>query len=181
MAPPDPADFRRSLSRFATGVVVIAAADQDGDIVGMTANSFTAVSLSPPTVLISVKQGRTLQAIDASGAFGISVLPASARDLSGHFAGRPVPGLKPVFDDTAGSPRLTRAIAYFDCRLERSVLVADHTLLIGAVRRCCHTDADPLVFFSSRYHDLGTAAHGTRTPESEAKDSQTQSAAAGAR
>ena len=152
MARPDPADFRRALSRFATGVVVITVRNQQGrdlahGIVGMTANSFTAVSLSPPTVLVSMMQGRTLQAIEASGSFGINVLPASAEDLSGHFAGRPVPGLKPAFDDRPGSPKLTRALAYFDCHLEKSVVVADQTLLIGAVRDCGYADADPLVFF----------------------------------
>jgi len=155
MARPDPADFRRALSRFATGIVVVTARYQDGRIVGMTANSFTAVSLSPPTVLVSVMQGRTLQAIEASGRFGINVLPATAKDLSGPFAGRLIPGLTPAFDVTDGSPKLAKAIAYFDCRLEKPVVVADHTLLIGAVRDCCHADADPLVFFASRYRDLG--------------------------
>lgn len=162
MTQPDPADFRRALSRFATGVVVVTACNQDGGIVGLTANSFAAVSLSPPTVLVSVMQGRTLQAIDASGSFGINVLPAAAENLAGHFAGRPVPGLSPVFDETGGSPRLTMAIAYFDCGLEKSVVVADHMLLIGSARSCCYADADPLVFFSSRYRTLGAVTRAAK-------------------
>ncbi len=156
MKPPDPADFRRAVSRFTTGVTVVTSHDHDRQIVAMTANSFTSVSLAPPMVLVSVMHGRTLMAIEAGGRFGINVLPASARELSGHFAGRQVPGLAPEFEEIGGSPKLIEAMAYFDCVVDKSVVVADHTLLIGAVQRCEHADADPLVFFSSQYHKLGT-------------------------
>jgi flavin reductase (DIM6/NTAB) family NADH-FMN oxidoreductase RutF len=152
---PDPAEFRLAVSRFTTGVTVITCREQDGQIVGMTANSFTSISLSPPTVLVSVRNGRTLNAIELCGRFGINVLPASARDLSGHFAGKQVPGLTPEFLETDGMPRLEPSIAYFDCRVDRSFDVADHTLLIGGVTACCYGNADPLVFFSSQYHNLG--------------------------
>lgn len=123
----------------------------------MTANSFTSISLSPPMVLVSVKQGRTLDAVRHTGKLGINVLPASAKELSGHFAGRPVSGLEPAFEQAGDMPKLARAIAYFSCDLERVIEVADHTLLIGAVRDCSYQDAaEPLVFFSSEYRELGT-------------------------
>jgi flavin reductase len=155
MKQPDPADFRRAVSRFTTGVTVITSRDGNNEIVALTANSFTSVSLSPPTVLVSVMTGRTLKAINASGRFGISVLPASAKELSSHFGGKRVPGLKPEFEDLGGSPKLAKALAYFDCLVEKSLVVADHTLLIGAVQDCRYADADPLVFYSSQYHNLG--------------------------
>ncbi|MEX0957621.1 MAG: flavin reductase family protein [Rhizobiaceae bacterium] len=155
MKRPDPADFRRAVSRFTTGVTVVTSRDRNNEIVALTANSFTSVSLSPPTVLVSVMSGRTLKAINASGRFGISVLPASAKELSSHFAGQHIPGLTPEFEDVGGSPKLAKALAYFDCMVEKAVIVADHTLLIGAVRDCRYADADPLVFYSSRYHQLG--------------------------
>lgn len=160
MRPPDPADFRRAVSRFTTGVTVVTSRDPDCGIVAMTANSFTSVSLSPPTVLVSVMRGRTLSAIEAHGRFGVNVLPASAKDLSGHFAGRRIPGLAPEFEEISGSPKLAAAIAYFDCIVDKSVDISDHTLLIGAVRGCRHADAEPLVFFSSKYHRLGPR-HGS--------------------
>lgn len=150
------AAFRSAFSRFATGVTVITSRDRNGDVIGMTANSFSSVSLAPPTVLVSLMNGRTLQAITRTGRFGVNVLPATARDLSSHFAGRPVPGLSPDFDDADGMPKLTDALAYFDCTIDRSVVVNDHTLVIGAVHACAQSEARPLVFFSSRYHDLGT-------------------------
>ena len=154
MKQPDPAEFRLAVSRFTTGVTVITCRDQDAQIVGMTASSFTSVSLSPPTLLVSILRGRTLNAIERSGRFGVNVLPASARDISSHFAGRTVPGLVPRFDETSGMPKLGGTIGYFDCDVDKSFVVADHTLLIGSVKDCCYGDAEPLVIFSSQYHNL---------------------------
>ena len=158
MRHPDPAAFRRAMSRFTTGVTVITSRNPDGQIAAMTANSFTSISLAPPTVVVSVMTGRTLSAIESSRRFGVNVLPASARDLSNHFAGKRVPGLTPDFEDVDGMPKLVGALAYFDCAVERSMVVADHTLLIGAVQACSHGEAPPLIFYSSQYHDLGAAA-----------------------
>lgn len=154
MKQPDIAEFRRAVSRFTTGVTIVTAHAAGEQVVGMTANSFTSVSLAPPTVLVSVMQGRTLMAIQRCGRFGINVLPASARELTSHFAGRQVPGLRPDFVAGSGMPRLAEAIAFFDCAVDKTVVVSDHTLLIGAVRECSYADADPLVFFSSQYRNL---------------------------
>ncbi len=155
MERPDPKAFRTAVSRFTTGVTIVTTREPDGRTVAMTANSFTSVSLSPPTVLVSLRDGRTLRAIARRGRFGVNVLPASAREISSHFAGRQVPGLRPAFLESDGMPRLDGSIAYFDCHVTQSVVVADHTLLIGGVTGCGYADADPLVFYSSQYRVLG--------------------------
>lgn len=149
------AEFRHAASRFTTGVTVVTARDQTQEIVGMTANSFMSISLAPPTVLVSVMDGRTLSAIEESGKFAINVLPAAAKDISSHFSGRQVPGLNPSFEKTTGMPKLEAAIAYFECDIDKFIRVADHTLLIGKVVECSYKNAEPLVFFSSQYHKLG--------------------------
>ena len=63
----NPASFREAASRFTTGVAVLTALDEHGRVCGMTANSFVTVSLSPPTVLVSVMPGRMHRAISATG------------------------------------------------------------------------------------------------------------------
>lgn len=153
---PDPAEFRHAVARFPTGVTVITTLDGAGDKIGMTANTFTSVSLAPPTVLISIMNGRTLNAIRQLGAFAVNILPSDGEELSTHFAGCQIPGLTPAFENTDGMPKLENAIAYFDCNVSQIVEVADHMLLIGSVQACCHQDqADPLVYFSSQYRALG--------------------------
>jgi flavin reductase (DIM6/NTAB) family NADH-FMN oxidoreductase RutF len=147
----DPLAFRAAASRFATGVAVLTALDSRGDICGMTANSFVTVSLSPPTVLVSVKSGRMHAAISASRRYGVNVLPEQGGALSRHFAGRSR-GTDPDYDIVEGLPRLANCVAFFACEVTQTIDVSDHTLFIAEVSGCDYCDDLPLVFFSSRYH-----------------------------
>ena len=154
----DPGVFRTAASRYATGVTVITALDQDGEICGMTVNSFVTVSLSPPTVLFLAVPGRTPAAIAASGRYGVNVLPGDAAALSSHFAGRPDPQLDLRYQWSDGLPRLGDCLAFFACSVVRQIAVNDHTMFVAEVTACDHRDSAPLVFFGSRYH------HGAGVP-----------------
>ena len=153
----DQDEFHRAVSRFVTGVTVVTSRDRENNIIGMTANSFTSVSLSPPTILLSVMRGRTLDAIQKSTRFAVNVLPVAAKKLSGHFAGNTVPGLIPRFEKSEGMPMLKGTVAYFDCQIDRLIDVNDHTLLIGSVLHCTQNNNQPLVFYSSQYCELGAS------------------------
>jgi flavin reductase (DIM6/NTAB) family NADH-FMN oxidoreductase RutF len=148
----NPVAFRHAASRFATGVTVLTALDEHADVCGMTANSFVTVSLSPPTVLVSVMPGRMHQAISASGRYGVNVLPEGGRKLSRYFSGRPIDDASPDYNILEGVPRLSSCLAFFACEVIRIVDVSDHTLFIAEVSNCDYSDNTPLVFFSSRYH-----------------------------
>jgi flavin reductase (DIM6/NTAB) family NADH-FMN oxidoreductase RutF len=147
----DPLAFRQAASRFATGVAVLTALDSRGEICGMTANSFVTISLSPPTVLVSVKSGRMHEAMSASRRYGVNVLPEQAKAVSRHFASRPREA-HPEHDIVDGLPRLSNCVAFFACEVTRMIDVSDHTLFIAEVSGCDYSDDLPLVFFSSRYH-----------------------------
>ena len=147
----DPLAFRQAASRFATGVAVLTALDSQGEVCGMTANSFVTISLSPPTVLVSVKPGKTHDAMSASGRYGVNVLPEQGKAVSRHFAGRPR-GTDPGCEIVQGLPRLSDCVAFFACEVTRTIDVSDHTLFIAEVSGCDYCDDLPLVFFSSRYH-----------------------------
>src|SRR6478752_4101027 len=100
------AAFREAASRFATGVAVLTALDEHGRVCGMTANSFVTVSLSPPTVLVSVMPGRMHRAISATGRYCVNVLPDHGCDLSRHFASQPNTGAAPKYELVGGLPSL---------------------------------------------------------------------------
>jgi flavin reductase len=144
--------FRQAAARFATGVAVLTAFDSHREVCGMTVNSFVTVSLSPPTVLVSVKPGRVHRAISESRRYGVNVLPEDGWPLSAHFAGRPTADANPAHELVEGLPRLIGAVAFFACEVSRSVEVSDHTLFIAEVSNCNYSQGSPLVFFSSRYH-----------------------------
>jgi flavin reductase (DIM6/NTAB) family NADH-FMN oxidoreductase RutF len=152
-----PAAFRQAASRFATGVAVLTAFDECGDVCGMTVNSFVTVSLSPPTVLVSVMPGRVHRAVSANRRYGVSVLPEDGRKLSLHFAGRPSVDANPAYELVGGLPRLIGGVAFFACEVSHAIEVSDHTLFVAGVSECDYSHGSPLVFFSSRYH-LGPGA-----------------------
>ena len=148
----EPLAFRQAASRFATGVTVLTALDRHGEVCGMTANSFVAVSLAPPTVLVSVMPGRTHDAISASRRYGVNVLPDHGKGLSRHFSGHPASEPPPDYQLVQRLPRLSNCVAFFACEVTRIIDVSDHTLFIAEVSNCDYCDHLPLVFFSSRYH-----------------------------
>jgi flavin reductase (DIM6/NTAB) family NADH-FMN oxidoreductase RutF len=146
-----PQDFRKAVSRFATGITVITSVDDDG-IRGMTCNSFTSVSLDPPTVLVSLKPGKTHSAISAGRTFGVSVLRDEHQSYSAYFSGPPKPEAPPEFVVRNSTPTLRECLAWFECEVIDKVDVHDHALFIARVTSCGTTEGAPIMFFESRYH-----------------------------
>ncbi len=150
--PFDPATFRSVMGSFPTGVTIVSATAEDGSLCGMTANSFTSVSLDPPIVLVCSQIGaRTCEAAKTSGRFAIHVLAhdqiSSARAFVGYHA--------PRFDavshhlDEDGVPILDHWLALLVCRLHDVARVGDHEVLFGQVERCGRADQPPLLFHES--------------------------------
>lgn len=145
--------FRKAVSQFVTGIAVVTVESEMPDEVhGMTINSFTSVSLDPPTVLISLKRGRTHQLICKNQRFGVSVLHQEQADYSALFSGKTETNCKPEFVIPTHAPVLRSALAWFECEVQEQVEIHDHTLFIARVTACGSVNGAPLVFFASRYH-----------------------------
>ena len=158
-APPiAPAALRAVLGRFATGVTIVTCRDGAGMPVGLTANSFNALSLEPPLVLWSLRQSSpSLPAFRQARYFAINILAESQVDLSRRFAS-PVPDkfAEGLWSDGAdGAPVLTGAAAVLECEREVEHEAGDHLLCIGRVRRLADLATAPLVFHGGNYHLLG--------------------------
>lgn len=149
---PDPMSFRKAVSLFATGIVVLTCEDEDGRVHGATVNSFTSVSLQPPTVLVSLRPGRAHRLISRSGRYGASILNEAQQRFSAHFAGKPQDGPKPEFITRDRLPTLRDGLAWFECAVTERIQVHDHTLFIAEVTACGSHGGTPLMFFGSRYH-----------------------------
>jgi len=147
----DPLRFRKTVSLFATGIAIITCEDDDGQVHGMTINSFTSISLDPPTVLISLKPGKAHRLITRAGRFGASILNDGQQHYSSHFSGKPQ-DLAPDFVVRHRVPTLRQCLAWFECEISEKVQVHDHTLFLARVVQCDGIDGSPLMFFGSRYH-----------------------------
>ena len=83
----DTRQFRKCLSKYATGIAVVTCHDNNGLPHGRTINSFSSVSLEPPLVLWSLsKKAHSLNAFLEARFFAINVLSTRQRNLSEHFA-----------------------------------------------------------------------------------------------
>jgi flavin reductase (DIM6/NTAB) family NADH-FMN oxidoreductase RutF len=150
----DPRECRNAFGRFATGITVVTTV-HEGEIYGMTANSFCSVSLDPPLVLIAADHGTVWhEKVSQSRRYGVSVLSAEQGDLSNHFAGRPQEGLEIPFVWKNDMPLLDGAIAHLVCRVVDSHPAGDHTLHIGQVEYLDYRDGDPLLFYTGTYEKL---------------------------
>lgn len=150
--------LRAALGRFATGVTIVGCRAADGSRVGLTANSFSALSLQPALVLWSLRSASpTLQAFTAATHFAINVLAENQVDLSRRFAS-PLPdkfaeGL--WSDGLGGAPVLGGCAAVFECEQVSAQPAGDHVLFIGRVLRVSEAPLTPLVFQSGHYRMLG--------------------------
>ena len=150
----DRRDFRKALGQFTTGVTVITTRAIDGRRVGMTANSFSSVSLDPPLVLWSLaRQAPSVADFTGASHFAINVLAAHQHHLSRQFSTPQADKFGGVecCDGTAGVPLLDGVIARFICRNVKQYDGGDHLIFIGEVERYDRFDGEPLVFHSGYY------------------------------
>lgn len=153
----DASSFRRACAQFATGIVVATAIGPDGQPHGMTVNSFTSVSLSPPLVLICVDKGTPLRGLfEHCGHYGLSMLAQHQRELSQRFAARGQNRFQgvPWTPGVTGVPLLPDALAHFECAIRNVVDAGDHVILLGEALQVSSPGGDPLLYFGSGYREL---------------------------
>lgn len=167
MATPDPLEpaaavspraLRGVLGRFATGVTIVTCVDGAGQRIGLTANSFNALSLEPPLVLWSLRcSSPSLGAFRAARHFAINILAESQVELSRRFAS----AVADKFGDglwsagLGGAPVLAGAAAVLECERSAEHPAGDHVLFIGQVQRMADLATPPLLFHGGHYHMLG--------------------------
>ena len=146
-------DLRDCLGKFATGVTVVTCQGDRGPC-GITANSFSSVSLEPPLVLWNIaKVTNSLRAYLEAEHFAINILGAGQQDVSHHFAQSDhtrFNGIEHTVSDK-GVPLLTGTVACFECRTHQVHDCGDHYIIIGEVERFRANDATPLLFYGGEY------------------------------
>ncbi|MFG3407987.1 flavin reductase family protein [Streptomyces sp. NPDC048142] len=157
----DRKQLRGAYGTFPTGVTVITVGGNSPR--GMTANSFTSVSLSPPLILICVGKDALMHtSLDRSPTFSVSVLHAGQEAVARHFADHSRPVGTGQFDTVAwqpgpksGAPLITGAITHLECEKKNLYEGGDHTIFLGevlhAARRPLH---EALLFSGGRFHRL---------------------------
>jgi flavin reductase (DIM6/NTAB) family NADH-FMN oxidoreductase RutF len=154
----DSLQFRSALGRFATGVCVITANPAGHAPFGLTVNSFSSLSLTPPLVLWSLqKSSDTMDAFRIATQYCVNILSQEQRGLSGRFAKKGEHALRPdeyTIGET-GLPVLKHCLATFECDVDARHDGGDHIILVGKVRgMSVVAGGRPLVFYEGGYREL---------------------------
>ena len=161
LPPPDRAALRSAFGAFTTGITVITAGREEPR--GMTANSFTSVSLDPALALVCVLRQAALHgAVLECGEFAVSVLHAGQEPAARYFADRSRPRGPREFEPIpsrpgphTGAPILVGALAWLECKLAAVYDGGDHSIFLGSVLDAGHApDADTLLYHRGRFRHL---------------------------
>ena len=158
----DTREFRNALGCFATGITVITALDESKAPVGLTANSFTSLSLDPPLVLFCVDRTiKSFQAMHANRHFAVNILREDQERLSRQFAKSGAEKWNGVEFESweTGCPIIAGCVANLECDVEEMFEGGDHVIIVGKVRRMkfdAAPDCRPLLFYRGKYGAIGT-------------------------
>jgi flavin reductase (DIM6/NTAB) family NADH-FMN oxidoreductase RutF len=156
-------DFRRALGQFATGVTVVTVESAPRQVHGMTANSFTAVSLEPPLISVCVdRRAHLLPLLREKRVFGINVLKEDQQILSEFFARTDQPQKEETLLSvhfhwtTENIPLMENVLCQVGCRLHATHVAGDHTIVVGEVISAALYPGEPLLFFRGQYRGLNS-------------------------
>jgi len=154
-------EFRKALGHFTTGVTVVTVEFEPGKIHGMTANSFTSVSLDPMLILVCVDhRAKMLPLLAKKKRFGISVLKAGQEAISEYFAkgeqsAEAEERLSIRYRWTPGSiPVLENTLLQLSCEVTASHVAGDHTIFVGEVEEAEMHEGEPLLYFRGEYRRM---------------------------
>src|SRR6267142_1458240 len=154
-------EFRKALGHFTTGVTVVTVEQEPGKIHGMTANSFTSVSLDPMLVLVCVDHRANMHPLlQKKKKFGVSVLKQNQQAVSEYFAKREHNAeteqrLGIHFRRTpSGAPVIDGTLLQMSCKVIASHVAGDHTIFIGEVEDAELHEGEPLLYFRGEYRKI---------------------------
>ncbi|EHK68025.1 flavin reductase [Achromobacter arsenitoxydans] len=169
MTPFDSREFRRALGAFPTGVTVITTCDAGGKPYGVTANSFSSVSLDPPLILWS--QSTTSSSYPAfrdCDRFVVNILADHQVHVSNQFAKSGADKFRevPVTAGLGGVPVIDDCAAHLECVKVAAYPGGDHVVYLGQVEKIFRSGHHSLAFGDGKYlrtyaHDLGEVGSQT--------------------
>ena len=153
----DPRSLRSAFGKFATGVTIITTCQSDGTPRGITANSFTSVSLDPPMLLICIAKSAFSKSIFSECEhFGINILHSTQQDISTLFASKSAEKFDKVDYEKSlhGTPVIKETLATFICQRQKSVDAGDHLVIFGEVIDFRSNEGSPLLYFNGAYRSI---------------------------
>ena len=150
-------EFRRALSRFASGVTVVTLKDKDGNAHGITVSAFSSVSLEPPLILVCIDNDATSRrAFHEGKRFVVNILSEEQSEHSNQFASQIPDKFINIHhhEGLEGIPVLKNALVNLECRLVQNFVAGDHTIFIGEIEQAHVGEGNPLVYYQGDYRKI---------------------------
>lgn len=154
----DPFQYRQLLGHFATGVTILTTMTPEGKPLGMTANSLSSVSLSPPLISVCVDREADMHPVILKASeFVVNVLAGDQEALARRFSDK----YEDRFDGVGyrlspeGLILLDGVLAHVVCRRQETYPGGDHTLVLGRVIGGATHQGRPLLYYRGGYAALG--------------------------
>ncbi|MEX1020142.1 MAG: flavin reductase family protein [Litorilinea sp.] len=156
----DNENFKNAMAQWASGVTVVTC-HHEGKSIGITASSFSSVSLEPPRILVCVaKHLYTHGIIEDSGIFAVNILGTDHLEWGMRFAGM-FPEIEDrfagidTFTAATGCPVLPDVLSWLDCRVAHAYDGGDHTIFVGdVVAAGAATGGEPILYFNRTWRRL---------------------------
>jgi len=152
--------LKESMRHWASGVAIVTSRYGD-EVHGMTVNSFTSVSITPPIIVVTLANTtRTYKLVKQSGVFGVTFLNSIQQHLSERFAGQieeqqdRFEGLE-TFVIEKGVPFIKGGLAYLECEVQEEYAMEFSTLFIAKVMATIKGSGTPLIYHNRGYYKLG--------------------------
>ncbi len=155
----DASQFKNALKLWASGVTVVTTQSVQDGPKGMTATSFSSVSVDPPQILVCLnKITDTGGALLESRHFAVNILASDQQDVSNQFAGNSTQverfaGVAWEAGDN-GAPLLTTALVSLECKVVQQIQAGTHWVVIGEVEKVVCRSGEPLLYYNSAYRQL---------------------------
>lgn len=147
-------ELRKALGTFATGVTVVTASSEEGELTGLTVNSFTSVSLSPPLILWCLAStSDSLSIFRSAKYFAVNILASDQHSLSNHFATKQMDKFNGIeyHKGLGDAPIIQGCVTLLQCKTVKLYEEGDHWIILGEVVKVKTSSKEGLIFNQSNY------------------------------
>jgi flavin reductase (DIM6/NTAB) family NADH-FMN oxidoreductase RutF len=152
-------EFKQALQQWASGITIVTTRSSRFGILGMTATSFSSVSMQPPQILVCINDSAvTIEGIKESQHFAVNILNSGQQLVSNQFASgdNPQQRFESVTwcDGVSGTPVLDDTLASIECSVAQLIQSGTHWVVIGDVLNVTYRSGEPLLYFKGAYREL---------------------------
>lgn len=154
-------NFKKAMSRYASGVTIVTTIDEDGKKWGFTASSFSSLSLDPPMILVCLAEtADCFEAFNQADIFSVNIIGPEHEELAYRFSKKNVNKFSggEFVDGQTGAPILPNSLVSMECSLYKSYPGGDHIILVGSVLNAHVGSSAASVWYDGQFHRLESNA-----------------------